>query len=100
LLNRTWSALERDSAGRGQLLYEALRLKADDPARGAATVAELLAARHGKPVTADAARQMLHRAREKFAAFLRAEVAATLPPGDAAAVDEELAELGLLVYCK
>lgn len=100
LLNRTWAALEQDSAERGQLLYAALRLKADDPARTSAAVAGLLSEQNGRPLSADAARQLLHRAREKFAALLRAEVAATLPAGDPAAVDDELAELGLLVYCR
>jgi DNA-directed RNA polymerase specialized sigma24 family protein len=100
LLNRTWAGLERDSAERGQLLYAALRLKADDPARTSLAVAGLLAEAHGRPFSADAARQLLHRAREKFAELLRAEVAATVPADDPAAVDDELAELGLLVYCR
>lgn len=100
LLNRAWASLASDSAERGQRLYEVLRLKADDPARNSAAVAALLTERHGRPVSADAARQLLHRARTKFAECLRAEVAATLPADDPAAVDEELAELGLLVYCR
>jgi DNA-directed RNA polymerase specialized sigma24 family protein len=100
LLNRTWAGLERESAERGQLLYAALRSKADDPNRTAAAIGAMLMDRNGRPVTADAARQLLHRAREKFAALLRAEVAATLPVGGEAAVDAESANLGLLVYCR
>ena len=71
LLNRAWAGLEKESAERGQLLCSALRLKADDPARTSATLATLLAEQHGRPMTAEAVRQILHRARERFAAHYR-----------------------------
>ena len=100
LLNRAWAGLERDSREHSQPYYSALRLKADDPARTAATLAALLTEQHGRPMSADAVRQILHRAWEKFAAHLRAEVAETLPAEEAGAVDDELADLGLLVYCQ
>jgi len=98
LINRAWAELEHESNSRGQLLYQALRLKADAPDRSALEVARLLADANRRPVTADSARQFLHRARQRFAALLRQEVAISLPTDDDAAIDEELADLGLLVY--
>src|SRR5947209_1354255 len=94
LLNRAWSALERQSAAAGDRLYEVLRLKADAPARTSAALAEELTHRHGRPFTADGVRQTLHRARAKFVDLLRAEVAASVPTDDPTEVDAELAELG------
>jgi DNA-directed RNA polymerase specialized sigma24 family protein len=99
LLNRAWAALAEQSAARGDVFYEVLRLKADVPGRTAETVAAELAGRHGRPVTAAGVRQTLHRARARFVELLRAEVAASVPTDDPAEVDAELAALGLLVYC-
>jgi DNA-directed RNA polymerase specialized sigma24 family protein len=99
LLNRAWAALAERSAARGDHFYEVLRLKADDPTRTSAALAEELARRHGRPVTAAGVRQTLHRARSQFVEFLRAEVAASVPTTDPAAVDAELADLRLLAYC-
>jgi hypothetical protein len=45
-------------------------------------------------------RQTLHRARQKFADLLRAEVATSIGSAQAADVDDELAFLGLLAYCR
>lgn len=98
LINRTWAELEHESNSRGQLLYRALRCKADLPSRSATDIAALLAETTRRSITPDAARQYLHRARERFAALLRQEVAISLPTEDAGAIDDELAELGLLAY--
>ena len=62
--------------------------------------AEELSRSLGRPVTDAAFRQMLHRAREKFADLLLAEVAFSLGTDAGDAVGQELAELGLLVYCR
>ena len=100
LVLRAWAALRADAEINGRLYYEALRLKADDPKRQAEDVAQLLAEHYRKPFTAAAVRQLQHRAREQFAGFLRDAVRATMPPGDAQDLDEELADLGLLAYVK
>ncbi len=100
LLNRTWAELKQFSAAGGRLLYEALRLRADDPGRTSAAIAAELSRRHGRAFTADGARQLVHRARAKFAELLKQEVAASLPSADPDAITAELAELGLLVYCQ
>lgn len=100
LLDRGWTALRRHAEETGQLLYEALRLRADDPGRRSAAIAEALAAKAGRPVSAPAARQLLHRAREKYAELLWREVAESIRATDPDAVKAELAELGLLAYCE
>jgi RNA polymerase sigma-70 factor (ECF subfamily) len=98
LLNRTWLALAEASARSGDCFHEVLKLKSDDPSRTASTLAELLGRILGRPVTPDSARQSLHRARQRFAELLRAEVAASVPTDEPALIDAELADLGLLVY--
>jgi RNA polymerase sigma-70 factor (ECF subfamily) len=100
LLNRAWAALEQASADAGRLDYEALRMRADDPTQNSGAIAEALARRHGREFTAAGVRQVLHRARERFTEMLRREVGESLPSDDPAEVDEELAALGLLVYCR
>jgi DNA-directed RNA polymerase specialized sigma24 family protein len=96
LLARAWQELR--TAGGG--LYAALRWRVENPDLAAADGAVALAAAFARPVTPVAFRQTLHRARERFADLLRAEVAISLGSADAAAVDAELGELGLLAYCR
>lgn len=101
LLNRTWAELERACGGGAPpTLYDVLRRKADAPAEPSAALAVQLATAFGRPLTADNVRQMVHRARGRFAELLRREVGASLPSDDPAEVDAELADLGLLVYCR
>jgi RNA polymerase sigma-70 factor (ECF subfamily) len=95
LLARTWEELRQVGGG----LHAALRWRVEHPDLAAADGAIALAAALGRPVTSVAFRQTLHRARQKFADLLRAEVATSLDQADAAAVDTELADLGLLAYC-
>lgn len=99
LLNRTWAALRQESDGKPPTLYDVLRRKADVPAMSAAQMADELTALAGRVITKANGRQMLHRARQRFAMLLRDEVAESLSTTDQADVDAELAELGLLVYC-
>jgi hypothetical protein len=87
------------SAANGDRFFAVLRLKSADPTRSAAALAHEMAQTVGQTITPDAIRQTLHRARLRFAELLRAEVAASLPTTDSDAVDAELADLGLLVYC-
>ncbi|MFO0850505.1 MAG: hypothetical protein U0871_18395 [Gemmataceae bacterium] len=98
LLNRAWERMEQASDGRPSA-YLVLRRKADDPLRTSAQLAEEFTAEFGRPFTAEGVRQLVHRARQRFAEHLRAVIAEGLPTGDPAEVEEELAALGLLVYC-
>jgi RNA polymerase sigma-70 factor (ECF subfamily) len=100
LLARAWAALAKIEAGTGQPCYAVLRFRADHPEMRAPHLAEKLSARFGKTFTAAGVRQILHRARGKFAALLLDEVANSLQNPTAEQVTEELAELGLLDYCQ
>jgi RNA polymerase sigma-70 factor (ECF subfamily) len=63
-------------------------------------MAAQLGAQVGKPFTAGSIRQVLHRARERFAALLLDEVARTLVHPSRDDLELELIELGLLEYCR
>lgn len=101
LLNRTWAGLKQacGDGTPGPTPYDVLRRKADAPASSSGQLAGQLSAEYGRPFTAEGVRQMVHRARAKFADLLRRQVGASLPSDDPAEIDGELAELGLLVYC-
>lgn len=96
LIERTWGALKEVRLA----WFEVLRLKAEQPGLRSAELAEALGQRLGRPMTAEAARQALHRAREQFADLLLAEVAHSLERPSAEALAEELAALGLLQHCR
>jgi RNA polymerase sigma-70 factor (ECF subfamily) len=100
LLARAWAALAAMDAESGQPFYAVLRFRADHPQMRAPQLAEELTARLGRPFTAVGIRQILHRAREKFAALLLDEVIHSLENPTAEQLDEELVELGLLDYCR
>jgi RNA polymerase sigma-70 factor (ECF subfamily) len=96
LLARAWAAL----AAVNRAGYEALKCRAEHPELSSRDLAGRLAARLGRPLTAEGVRQSIHRAREQFARLLAVEVGRTLADPSADAVDRELAELGLLEYCR
>jgi RNA polymerase sigma-70 factor (ECF subfamily) len=100
LLARAWAGLADIEARTGQPFYAMLRHRADHPHMRAPQMAEEMATRLGRPFTAVAVRQILHRAREKFAALLVDEVIHSLENPTPEQVDEELAELGLFPYCR
>ena len=58
------------------------------------------AARLGRPLTAAGGRQMLHRARERFADRLIEEVAHSLGDPTPERLAEELIDLGLYEHCR
>jgi RNA polymerase sigma-70 factor (ECF subfamily) len=100
LLAHAWEALAAVEARTGQLLHTVLRFRADHPDMPSPLMAEELSARLGRPLTAVGVRQTLHRAREKFADLLLDEVIHSLESPEAVQVQAELAELGLLDYCR
>ena len=63
-------------------------------------MAAQLGARLGKPLTAGGVRQMLHRARDHFAAALLEEVVHSLETPTPECLEDELLDLGLLDYCR
>ena len=97
LLARAWRALEAET---GQPFYAVLRLRADQPDSTGAQMAELLTVRLGRAITSANLRQLLHRARERFAELLLDDIRESLEDAPPERVAEELAELNLLKYCK
>jgi RNA polymerase sigma factor (sigma-70 family) len=100
LLAHSWEALAAVEARTGQALHSVLRFRADHPDMKSPQMAQELSARLGKSLTAVGIRQTLHRAREKFAESLLDQVIHSLASPEAVQVMEELAELGLLEYCR
>jgi DNA-directed RNA polymerase specialized sigma24 family protein len=100
LLARTWEALAEAERQTGQPSCTVLRWKSERPELSAAELAGLLTAETGKPVTEAGLRQILHRARERFADLLLAEAARSLQTDDRERVEQELIDLELLDYCK
>jgi len=98
LLARCWIALAEMEKTTGQPFHSVLRFRADHPDLRSPELADALSRQLEKPITAANVRQLIHRAREKFAERLRTEVQASLDSDDPDDVDAELRDLGLLVY--
>jgi RNA polymerase sigma-70 factor (ECF subfamily) len=96
LLARAWEAL----ATAQSTFHAVLRLRAANPKMPAPEMALELGRRLGRPFSADGVRQTLRRAREKFAELLLDEVAHSLEEPTRERVEEELADLNLLEYCR
>jgi DNA-directed RNA polymerase specialized sigma24 family protein len=97
ILNRTWQELQH-SGGTGY--FEVLQWKASNPEGRSAEGANELTTLLRREFTADGFRQTLRRAREKFAELLIQEVTHSLGTAEICPVEEELAELGLIEYCR
>ncbi len=100
LLARAWRALEQQEQETGQPYYAVLRLRVDQPDLSSSQVAELLATRMNKTFSPAGIRQLVHRARERFAELLLVDIRQSLEGAPMDQVVEELAELNLLKYCK
>lgn len=100
LLNRAWDELRHMQSRAGVPLYDVLHGRVEHPDERSAESAKRLGAQLGRPVTADAFRQMLRRARQKFAELLRTEVAFSLGTERTAEVEQEMADLELLAYLR
>ena len=84
----------------GQPFFDVLRLRADSPDLSSTEMAESLTAKLGRTISSANLRQLLHRARERFAELLLNEVCQSLEGASEEQVLEELAELNLLKYCQ
>jgi RNA polymerase sigma-70 factor (ECF subfamily) len=100
LLARAWAALAQSDATTGQPFHAVLRFRADHPEMRSPQLAQHLTERLGKPMTAVGIRQLLHRARERFATLLVDEVKHSLDGARGDELEQELVELGLLDYCR
>jgi RNA polymerase sigma-70 factor (ECF subfamily) len=100
LLARAWQRLEAEEKQTGKPLHTVLRYRVDHADDASPELAAGLSERLKRPVSAGAARVLLHRARDAFAAFLLEDVLESLPDGSLDAAEEELIELNLLQYCR
>jgi RNA polymerase sigma-70 factor (ECF subfamily) len=98
LLARTWKSLAEAEKLTGQPFHTVLRFRADHPELRSAELARQLAETMQRPLTAAGVRQMLHRGRAKFADLLKQHVLASLSSDDPDELNDELRDLGLLVY--
>lgn len=96
LLARAWDALAKVNPH----FHAVLRLRAEHPDLRSEEMAEQLGRRLGQLVTAAAVRQSLHRARDRFALLLVSAVAHSLRSPSPEQIEEELATLKLLDYCR
>lgn len=97
VLDHVWAALRAaDQANPKNSAHTLLKLRTDFPDDTSDQLAEKLSVQTGVPVRADACRQMLRRARLKFAELLIEEVTLGLDDPSPARVEEELAALELL----
>ena len=95
-MNRAWKELEEANPR----LYAVLHFLVENPGAQSLEAAGRLSAQLGEAVTAANARVMLHRARERFAQLLVAEVRRSLGAPSDAELLAELRDLGLLTHCK
>ena len=99
-MHRAWQSLAAAEEKTGQLYYTLLRYKTEHPEARAVQLGDHLRAQHGKVLSVEGVRQLLHRAREQFAELLLEEVARSVPTADTDSVEQELLELNLLDYCR
>jgi RNA polymerase sigma-70 factor (ECF subfamily) len=99
VLAQAWQALARMEGEGGCSYLSVLHFRATHPQQRSAELAGLVGSHLGKPLSEAAFRQLLHRAREKFADPLVAEVGRSLETSDPDAIEAELIELQLLAYC-
>ena len=100
LLAHAWEALAQVEEETGQLFHTVLTLRVRQPQLRSEEMATYLETQQGISFTASGVRQLLHRARTRFTALLFQEVRRTLDNPTAEEVEQELRELGLLVYCQ
>src|SRR5258705_8229152 len=74
LIARTWEALQKNQEEEGPPYYTVLRCKTDQPDVRSAQLADQVSAQLGKAVTVESLRQLVHRARRRFAELLVEEV--------------------------
>lgn len=100
LLDRAWNALHSFEARTGQPYYTVLQFRVMHPNKTSAEMAAGLSPKLGRTLSAGAFRQLLQRAREKWAGSLIDEVKVSLRSPTRENIEEELADLRLLHLCK
>jgi RNA polymerase sigma factor (sigma-70 family) len=100
LLARAWRGLEEYEQKTGSAYHTALRERVDAPELRSPELATRLQERLGRPMTPEAVRVLIHRARDRFAELLLSAVAESLDNPSADVLEEELIDLRLIDYCR
>jgi RNA polymerase sigma-70 factor (ECF subfamily) len=100
LLDRAWNALDDLEKRTGQPHHTILKYRVRNPDLNSDEMARGLAPVLGHALSSGAMRNRLQHAREKWVGLLVDEVKASLRTPSREEVEEELAELRLLRYCK
>ncbi|MBL8814001.1 MAG: hypothetical protein JNM43_27780 [Planctomycetaceae bacterium] len=96
VLENTWNRMLSEEGGKPGPAYLALKLRTEFPDASSEELAEKLSGKTGTAVRADNVRQIIKRARGRFAGHLLDEVRAGLDTESEDRLNEELAALGLL----
>jgi len=100
LLDQTWLELKSISDRERKPHYATLRLKVDFPKLPYDELTPRLTEIVGREISIDNAKQRVKRARDLFSRLLLARVTASLDSPQPADVEQELADLRLLKYCR
>jgi RNA polymerase sigma-70 factor (ECF subfamily) len=101
LLDKAWRELDRfQQRSSGNQYHTVLRAAVEHREEDSVALANRVARSSGRPVSPEAYRKQLSRARRVFAQALLAEVADTLDQTDAQAVEQELIDVGLWEYMR
>lgn len=84
----------------GRRYHAILYFKLTHPRKNSAELAALFSVEAGRTYTADSFRQLLRRARERFADLVITEVARSLRTADPDTIENELIELSLHSFCR
>lgn len=99
ILDKAWDALEADEQQTGKPYFTVLDIRRRYPDLASSDLVPLVSDALGESITYGNLRQKMSRARKLFADLLIAEVEQSLEQSDLTAVEDELADLGLLEYC-
>jgi RNA polymerase sigma-70 factor (ECF subfamily) len=100
LLERVWSGLQLSEESSGKPHHTVLQVRVANAELSSTELAEVLSEKLGREVNSGHTRVLLHRARDRFAELMLAEVAETLEQATPEALEEELIDLNLFHYCK
>ena len=100
VLDNTWNRLLAEDEGKPNPGYQALKLRSEFPDATSDELAEKLSVKTGTSIRPDNCRQILKRARNRFADHLLDEVRASLDSESEDRLQEELGALGLLEFVR
>ncbi len=100
LLEQVYETLKKEEQETDSPYYTTLSYRTRNPETSSAEMAAILGRQLGRTFTEAGIRKTLQRARERFADLLLDEVGRTLGTDNVDEIEQELAELDLLTYCK